>query len=306
MLWQSGLYDTFSRGVLSFSTWIHAPKDYEKVLFGGILGSWFSLLQFFMTPFVGAASDVFGRKCMLLSCLTGVSLSYFVWTQSRGSFLMFCISRTLGGLSKGNVSLSTAIVSDVSDQKDRGKGMAMIGIAFSIGFMVGPMMGAFLSSSQDSSLKGNTFFLLPAVVAVSLSLFNLFFTSFFFEESLSCKNRVSQQDLIMFPLLCWNISHTSSATSLASNPPTFCLLHFLDVMHWLFFCFLQCSSVFFSVLNQLKTCRGNTRKRIQFSLKTFFNSDSAWQTSFYSVCIIYNFSLFVSILVKNKSMRNTG
>ena len=191
---QSGLYRRFEDVfVRSFSSWIQAPKDYERVLFGGILGSWFSLLQFFITPFIGAASDVFGRRIMLLSCLTGVSLSYFVWTQSRGSFLLFCLSRTLGGMSKGNVSLSTAIVSDVSTHKDRGKGMAMIGIAFSVGFMVGPMMGAALSSSQDSSLKGTTFFLLPAVLALILSLINLIFTSFFFQESLSDKNRVSQQ-----------------------------------------------------------------------------------------------------------------
>ena len=54
---------------------------------------------------------------------------------------MFLISRTIGGLSRGNIGLSTAVMADVLEPAKRGKGMALIGIAFSIGFIIGPTLG---------------------------------------------------------------------------------------------------------------------------------------------------------------------
>lgn len=105
-------------------------------LFGGLLGSWFSLLQFITMPMIGSLSDVYGRRVLYLVCLMGISLSYLLWNLSSGYFSVFVLFRTLGGLSKGNISLSTAIVTDVSTEEKRGKGFALIGIAFSVGFIV--------------------------------------------------------------------------------------------------------------------------------------------------------------------------
>lgn len=173
-----------------FTTWIQSPAEYEKVLFGGMIGSWFSLLQFLATPFIGSMSDVFGRKIPLLLCLIGVSVSYALWTVSHTSFLLFCVSRTIGGLCKGNISLSTAIVTDISGEKDRGKGMALIGIAFSIGFIVGPMLGALLSNVTRISGSSSDFFAVPALIAFSLSLLNIAFTAARFRETLPLDHRV--------------------------------------------------------------------------------------------------------------------
>lgn len=152
-----------------------------------MIGSWFSLLQFLATPFVGAMSDVLGRKIPLLICLTGVTASYALWAFAGKSFLLFCVSRTIGGLCKGNISIATAVMTDVSGHKERGKGMALIGIAFSVGFIVGPMLGALLSNLTAHT---STFFALPAVVALSLSLLNLLFTAFRLPESLPMSDRV--------------------------------------------------------------------------------------------------------------------
>ena len=77
-------------------------------------------------------SDLYGRRPLLLLSTLGIALSYGVWA-SAGTFSMFVLARIIGGLSKGNVSLATAIVTDESTPKTRGKGMALIGIAFSIG-----------------------------------------------------------------------------------------------------------------------------------------------------------------------------
>lgn len=87
-------------------------------------------------PIVGSLSDRYGRRVMYLITLSGITLAYILWNLSSGLFSIFVLFRTLGGLSRGNVSLSTAIITDVNDEQKRGKGFAMIGIAFSIGFLV--------------------------------------------------------------------------------------------------------------------------------------------------------------------------
>uniref|UniRef100_A0A8C5ZGK1 Major facilitator superfamily domain-containing protein 10 n=1 Tax=Marmota marmota marmota TaxID=9994 RepID=A0A8C5ZGK1_MARMA len=80
-----------------------------------------------------------------LQCIhAGLVASYAVWAASR-SFAAFLASRVIGGISKGNVSLSTAVVADLGSPPARSQGMAVIGVAFSLAFTLGPMLGASLS-----------------------------------------------------------------------------------------------------------------------------------------------------------------
>ncbi|XP_075799960.1 major facilitator superfamily domain-containing protein 10 isoform X2 [Microtus pennsylvanicus] len=122
---QDPLYGSWQRGVDWFATAIGMPaeKRYNSVLFGGLIGSAFSLLQFFSAPLTGAASDCLGRRPVMLLSLTGLAISYAVWAASR-SFSAFLASRVIGGISKGNVSLSTAIVADLGSPPSRSQGMA--------------------------------------------------------------------------------------------------------------------------------------------------------------------------------------
>lgn len=92
------------------------------VFFLGLLGSMYSFLQFLGMPIIGALSDVYGRKPLMLLCLSGISISYLLWALSH-NFLLFIIARFVGGISKGNISLSMAIISDVTTPKSRGKAM---------------------------------------------------------------------------------------------------------------------------------------------------------------------------------------
>ncbi|XP_025145378.2 major facilitator superfamily domain-containing protein 10 isoform X1 [Bubalus bubalis] len=141
------LYGSWQRGVDWFAAAIGMPaeKRYNSVLFGGLIGSVFSLLQFLSAPLTGAVSDCLGRRPGMLLCLVGVATSYAVWAASK-SFAAFLASRVIGGISKGNVSLCTAIVADLGSPSARSKGMAVIGVAFSLGFTLGPTLGAFLPS----------------------------------------------------------------------------------------------------------------------------------------------------------------
>lgn len=139
------LYSSWQSGVDRFAAAIGMPaeKRYHTVLFGGLIGSVFSGLQFLCAPLTGAISDRLGRRPVMLLCLTGLAASYAVWVASR-SFTAFLVSRVVGGISKGNVSLSTAIVADLGSPAARSRGMVVIGVAFSLGFTLGPMLGASL------------------------------------------------------------------------------------------------------------------------------------------------------------------
>ena len=104
-----------------------------RKLIAGFLGSMYSFLQFLGMPIVGALSDVYGRKPMMLLCLVGIALSYLLWAISY-NFAVFVLARFLGGISKGNISLSMAIISDVTSLKTRGK--SMVGMSCTFNFRI--------------------------------------------------------------------------------------------------------------------------------------------------------------------------
>ncbi|XP_024130878.1 major facilitator superfamily domain-containing protein 10 isoform X1 [Oryzias melastigma] len=149
---------------------IPMEKKYNTVLFGGLIGSLFSLLQFLSSPVTGVLSDRHGRRPLLILTTLGLISSYVVWAVSR-SFNMFLLFRVIGGICKGNVSLCTAIVADLPCPKARNRGMAMIGIAFSVGFTVGPLMGAYFAVTSRTT--GNVFFQTPALIALAFSVADL-------------------------------------------------------------------------------------------------------------------------------------
>ncbi|XP_054855449.1 major facilitator superfamily domain-containing protein 10 isoform X1 [Eublepharis macularius] len=185
----NGLYMTLQHGVDWFAEVVGVPPErkYNSVLFGGLIGSIFSILQFFASPLTGAASDYFGRRPVMLLTVMGLIASYSLWAVSR-SFELFLFSRVIGGISKGNVSLSTAIIADLACPKARSRGMAMIGVAFSLGFTLGPMLGAYLAMETE---KGEIFYLQPALFAVMFAVADLVFIFFLLPETLPKENRVS-------------------------------------------------------------------------------------------------------------------
>ncbi|KAG0645044.1 Major facilitator superfamily domain-containing 10 [Hyphodiscus hymeniophilus] len=136
---------------------------YDIVLLGGALGSLFSLLQAIASPIIGTLSDRYGRRTALLCSMTGNILSVLLWVMAT-DFRTFLLSRVVGGLSEGNVQLAIAIATDISDEKQRGATMALVGICFSISFTFGPALGAWLSSI--STVAAN-----PFATAAAFSLF---------------------------------------------------------------------------------------------------------------------------------------
>lgn len=164
------------------------------VLFGGMLGALYSGLQFFAAPLWGAWSDKIGRKPVLVRSMAGMAVGYALWFFS-GSFTLLILSRIIDGIMGGNISTATAVVADVTTKENRSKGMAIIGIAFAMGFVVGPAFGGILSLIDLTKIYpslveyGVNPFSMPAAFAFFLSLFNTFWIKTKFIESLPEEKR---------------------------------------------------------------------------------------------------------------------
>jgi MFS family permease len=158
------------------------------VLFGGVLGSAYALLQFLGAPVFGTISDRIGRKPVLLFALSGLTISYLVWIAA-GQFWLLLVARFIGGLMSSNISTATAVVADVTTRERRARGMALVGMALGLGFMFGPALGG-LSAGWDWSAQwpglvryGINPFSFPAVVAAGLAVVNTAFVAFAFQET---------------------------------------------------------------------------------------------------------------------------
>jgi DHA1 family tetracycline resistance protein-like MFS transporter len=110
----------------------------------GMLVSVFAFCQLIGSPILGKCSDVIGRKPMLMLSQAGTLVGFIILAQAPNLGWVF-VSRVIDGLTAGNISLVQAHISDTTAPEDRAKSFAMLGIAFGIGFFVGPAISGYLS-----------------------------------------------------------------------------------------------------------------------------------------------------------------
>jgi MFS family permease len=174
-------------------------ENYAPVLFGGVLSSFFSILQFVFAPFWGAVSDRRGRRGVLLLTVSGTALSYLLWVLS-GSFWLFLISRIVSGAFSGNLSVATAAVADVTSREERSKAMGLVGAAFGLGLVTGPTLGALtvhfnlLTRHPGLARFGVNPFSVPALIALVLCVVNLGWIFFRFNETLTSTARAEARE----------------------------------------------------------------------------------------------------------------
>lgn len=165
-------------------------ESYAPVLFGGVIASVFSILQFALAPIWGAWSDRRGRRSVLLITVAGNALGYLLWALS-GSFWLFLLSRVVSGAFSGNLSVATAAVADVTSREERSKAMGIVGAAFGLGLVTGPTLGALavrvdlLDHFPGLAQIGVNPFSVPALLAVALCLVNLGWIAARFRETLT-------------------------------------------------------------------------------------------------------------------------
>ena len=165
----------------------------RMVAIGGILAVLYSLVQFLAAPYWGRLSDNIGRRPVLLITTTGLAASYILWFFSA-SFTSFCIARLLGGLSAGNIGVASAAMADMSPPEKRTKAMGMVGAAFGVGFLIGPMIGGLAVhwNPIENLLTGNPFSG-AAFVALLFSLGSLLLNSWKFRETLSFSSQLPKK-----------------------------------------------------------------------------------------------------------------
>lgn len=110
----------------------------------GIIVAVYSLMQFLFNPALGKLSDKIGRRPVILASQLLTVISYVLFSFSD-TFLLLLLSRIIGGLGGSNIGVAQAYIADITSKDDRAKGMGIIGAAFGLGFVFGPLIGAFLS-----------------------------------------------------------------------------------------------------------------------------------------------------------------
>lgn len=139
----------------------------------------FAIAQFFSAPVLGALSDRYGRRPVLLLGLVGMAVNFFV-TALATEFWMLIAVRIMGGAVCANIAVANAYVADITQPKDRAKNYGLLGAMFGLGFILGPVMGGVLG---DHNIHW------PFMLAGSLCLLNAVYGYFVLPESLPTERR---------------------------------------------------------------------------------------------------------------------
>ena len=154
----------------------------------GLLGGTYALAQFAVVPLIGALSDRFGRKPVLTACVAGsvIGLGLFAitvwidWNILPAAWLgivplvLLFSARIIDGFSGGTASSATAVLADISTPESRAKAFGLIGVAFGLGFILGPFIGGRLAEINIA---------LPGLAATAFAVFNLLLVIYILPET---------------------------------------------------------------------------------------------------------------------------
>lgn len=151
----------------------------EQAWWYGAIALSYAFAQFFAAPILGALSDRFGRRPVLLLGFMGLALNFFM-TALAATVWMLVLSRMIGGAMQANAAIANAYVADITPPEERAKRFGLLGAMFGIGFILGPVLGGLL---------GGIHLQLPFFVAGVLALLNLVYGYFVLPESLPVEKR---------------------------------------------------------------------------------------------------------------------
>ncbi|MDF2444807.1 MAG: tetracycline-efflux transporter [Moraxellaceae bacterium] len=152
--------------------------DLQSWWYGALLVT-YGIVQFLCVPLLGALSDRYGRRPVLLLSIFGLGISYLI-TATTHSLPLLVVSRIISGATGASFTVASAYVADITPPEQRGRGFGAIGAAFGMGFIFGPVIGGLLGAVD---LR------LPFFVAAALSLLNWLYGFFVLPESLPAEKR---------------------------------------------------------------------------------------------------------------------
>ncbi len=151
----------------------------NAAIWGGILASVFAVMQFLCGPFVGSLSDRFGRRPILLGTLFILALDYLVMAVA-GAMWLLLVGRVIGGMMAATQSVAGAYIADISKPEEKAANFGLIGAAFGVGFVIGPLMGGILGEYGTRA---------PFYVAAALAFANLILGYFVLPETVTDRIR---------------------------------------------------------------------------------------------------------------------
>jgi DHA1 family tetracycline resistance protein-like MFS transporter len=148
----------------------------------GVIGAAYPVMQFIGAPLLGRLSDRYGRRPVLVISQTGTLVGFLLLGFANSLWLLL-LSRLIDGLSGANISTAQAAIADSTSEKNRTQGLGLIGAAFGLGFVAGPII-AFVSLA----ISGNNFHV-PAFIAAAFSLASIVLTWLWLPETLPAERR---------------------------------------------------------------------------------------------------------------------
>lgn len=196
----------YSKDALHFTN-IHSTNEIRWAYC--LLMASYSFMLFFGAPILGTLSDRYGRKRIIQVSLVGTAIGYalFSFAIQNESLVLLYLSRLIPGFFAGSLSVLFSAISDVSSSEDKPKNFALVGIAFGLGFVLGPAIGGILSDKTILSWFNLT---TPFIFTTCLALLNLVLVHFFFVET----SKTFQHSKITFFKGVDNIRKAFSAVNL--------------------------------------------------------------------------------------------
>ncbi|WP_026763349.1 TCR/Tet family MFS transporter [Sediminibacterium salmoneum] len=153
---------------------LHNVKTSEVAEYGGWLTFSYAIMQFLVSPVLGNLSDQYGRRPVLLFSLFGFGLDY-LFVAFAPSITWLFVGRIVAGITGASITTASAYMADISTPENRAQNFGMIGAAFGLGFIIGPLLGGLLGEHGSR---------LPFFVAAGLALANCLYGYFVLPESL--------------------------------------------------------------------------------------------------------------------------
>jgi len=151
----------------------------DQAFWYGVVTFAFGIANFFGSPILGALSDRFGRRPVLLLGFCGLALNFFATAMSTALWMLIAV-RLVGGAMQSNAAVANAYVADITPPEGRARRFGMLGAMFGLGFILGPVMGGLLGAIDLQ---------LPFFAAGVLALLNLLYGYFVLPESLPVERR---------------------------------------------------------------------------------------------------------------------
>jgi len=142
----------------------------------GILQATYPLMQFIGAPILGRFSDRYGRKPVLIASQIGTLVGFVILGFANTLWLLF-LSRIIDGLSGANISTAQAAIADSTNEKTRTQGLGLIGAAFGVGFVLGPIIAYIMLAASGGDYRA------VALTAAFFSLISILLTTFWFQET---------------------------------------------------------------------------------------------------------------------------